>query len=665
MGSEKIVMVGTKAVRQRCMQQLLTDLKALELMLERDLFERDIQRIGAEQELCFVDQSWRPAPVITEVLPELPDPHFTTEYARFNMEINLDPMLFSGDCLSQLEGKLRYYLGEAEAVARKHNAHVLLVGILPTLRRSDVELENMTPLPRYRLITEIMTKMRGSPFEFRIEGTDQLITKDANVLFEGSNTSFQVHYQVDPDDFVPAYNWAQAVTAPLMASATNSPMLVGKRLWRETRIALFQQSVDTRNTAELIRERCPRVSFGTGWVQQSILDIYRSQLARHRLLLGPSTTEDALKVLEGGGIPKLYALNIFNGTIYKWNRACYGITDGKPHLRIENRVLPAGPTIVDEVANAAFWLGMMKGRPEEYDRISERLDFDHAKGNFLRAAHQGMGAHFRWPGLNKQIASPELILKEMLPIAREGLQKARIETADIDRYLGIIQERVETGKTGSQWILDSYQDLKKLHSKDEAQVATVAGIYHRQQQGDPVHTWNLAGIEEAGSWANRYGMIDQIMSTDLFTVNEDDLVDFVAHIMEWRKIRHLPVENDRGELVGILTAKDLVRYYSNRYCRENKKKRSVKELVSTRAFSVSPDTSTIEALALMRRAGLDCLAVVDGKHLMGIVTEHDFVMVAEQLLKEVGRGLSPIDQAGAHSAKTGSVRKRTGGRKKT
>ncbi|HHJ51338.1 MAG TPA: CBS domain-containing protein, partial [Phaeodactylibacter sp.] len=367
--------------------------------------------------------------------------------------------------------------------------------------------------------------------------------------------------------------------------------------------------------------------------RESVMELYREEVAMHKLLLKPKKMEDALKVLEEGRTPKLYSLSIHSGTIYRWNRACYGISpNGKPHLRIENRVLPAGPSTADETANAAFWLGMMLNMPPKYRRLWEKMDFDLAKGNFLRAARQGLGVYFSWPGLRKKISAPELIRKELLPIAREGLKKAKVAAKDIERYLGIIEERVRSGKTGSQWILDSFNSLRRQSSKDEAIVATTAALWKRQQSGKPVHEWEPAQLTEAGNWMNRFGTIQQIMSTDLITASENDLIDFVAQLMNWRNIRHLPIENDRGELVGLITSKQLVQHYSENCDRPDI--RSAKDIMITKIVAVEPDTPTIEAVELMREHGFSCLPVLQDKKLFGIVTESDFVNMAAQVLKE-------------------------------
>ncbi|TAK46562.1 MAG: CBS domain-containing protein [Saprospiraceae bacterium] len=637
MGAEKVAIIKDKSMRLKATRHLLGDLKALEWMLERGVFESGVQRIGAEQELSITGGDWKPAPVLMEILAQVNDEHFTTEFAKFNLEINLDPLVFTGDCFTRMEQDLSSLIAKGEKIARTLNAHLILAGIVPTLRRSDINLKNITPLPRYHHLINALRELRGESFEFRIEGANQWISKAEDSFIESCNTSFQVHFQVHPTEFVQAYNWALAISAPVLAAATNSPLLLGKRLWRETRIALFEQSTDTRNSSHVYRDQPPRVSFGSGWVKNSVLDIYREEATIHKILFASTREEDAGKVLLKGGVPNLYELCIHNGTIYNWNRACYGITDGKPHLRIENRMLPAGPTIIDEVANAAFWTGLMNGLPEEYKNIREIMDFQTARRNFQYAAKLGLGANFYWPHTNKQIPAGELILKELLPIAREGLKKSGIAADDITRLAGIIEERVSSGKTGSQWMLDALSQLQQNGSKDEALVALTAGMSKRQQEGKPVHLWNLPEMAEAGTWKNRFSTIEQIMVTELYTVTEDDPVDLVANIMFWRNIRHVPVENPKGEITGLVTCKLLMFYYSNNY--QPGKKACVKDIMTTHLITVSPQTKTTDAIELMMKNDVACLPVIYQNKLAGLVTERDFVKISAELLTETDEAL--------------------------
>lgn len=610
---------------------LLRDLNALKQMYERGLMDDGPAHVGVEQELYLVDRFWRPAPVIIPLLRAVNDPHFVTEYAAFNGEINIDPFLLGPDAFSNIEIQLLSLLHKVEEEAKKFSTNILLTGILPNLRYTDISLDTMTPMPRYELITEALQEMRGGDFEFHIEGIDELLIKSSTPLFEACNTSFQVHYQLHPGQYVNQYNWAQAIAGPVLAPAVNSPILLGKRLWKETRVALFQQSIDVRQKANHAnRDRTPRVHFGHQWVKDSLLEVFEDNVARFRSIISSDIQENAMQELEAGRIPKLKAFSMHNGTVYRWNRICYGITKGKPHLRVENRVFPSGPTVSDELANAAFWIGLMHGLPEEYHDLSKKMDFDDAKGNFKRAAIHGLETEFRWLG-GQRIKAGKLIRNELLPIARAGLEKAKVDPDSINRYLSIIDERVDTERTGANWILESHAQLKRKHPKSETLVAITAAMHKRMETGEPVHKWTLASFNEIGNWECRYGHIDQLMTKDLYTVRADDTLSLVINLMDWREIRHMPVENGKGELVGLLTASQLFHHYSAE-SDASLKQMKVADIMIRDIITVTPDTRTLEAYRILQHKKIDCLPVIKDNHLVGIVTEHDFSRLAGYLM---------------------------------
>ncbi|HEY7153808.1 MAG TPA: glutamate-cysteine ligase family protein, partial [Gemmataceae bacterium] len=309
------------------LRKLLRDVHALEWMFEHGRIESGVRRIGTEQELFLVDRVWRPNPAALAILERGQQPQWTTELGQFNLEINLDPHEFTGDCLGRMERQLQEELARLRKVAHECGAEAILVGVLPTLRMSDMDLGNMTPSPRYQALNDVLNQMRGGAFEFRLKGIDEVSIAHPSVMLEACCTSFQVHLQIDPDRFVSLYNLAQAITAPLLAAAGNSPLLFGRRLWHETRIPLFQQSTDTRTTSSHLRERFPRVSLGTRWIQQSPVEIFAEDIARFRVLLAVPVAEDPFEALAEDRAPELRALRLFNGTVYRWNRACYGLID--------------------------------------------------------------------------------------------------------------------------------------------------------------------------------------------------------------------------------------------------------------------------------------------------------------------------------------------------
>lgn len=613
---------------------LLRDLAALEEMLRRGDFETDVRRIGAEQELFLVDKFRRPASKATDILKDNTDPYITPELARFNLEFNSDPLFFREDCLTKMETQLTATLKTARDAAKRHDTDLVMIGILPTLRQTDLTLDNMMPVPRYFALNDTLTRMRGGDYEFRIKGTDELLLRHDSMMVEACNTSFQVHLQVDPNDFAAMYNVAQAVAAPVLAAATNSPLLFGKRLWRETRIALFEQSLDTRQPGHPDRFASARVSFGTSWVKKEVVEIFQEDIARFRVLLGTVVKEDPFEAMRDGRAPLLQALRLHNGTIYRWNRPCYGISDGKPHLRIECRILPAGPTIVDEVANAAFWLGLMLGFRKEIGDPSRVMDFDDAKSNLVAAARLGLGAQFNWIG-GEIVPAQDLIVRKLLPMARAGLEIAKVTKTDIDKYLGIIEERVVTGRTGSQWLLSSFQSMKDAGgTRSERMTALVQATIRNQATGEPVHTWPLAERADGGGWKQHYQRVEQYMATDLFTVNKDEVVDLVASLMDWKHIRHVPVEDSQHRLVGLVSHRSLVRLLARGWYAGQNRPIAVGEIMETNPVTVTPESTTLEAIRLMRTHKISSLPVVRDGRLVGMVTERDLVQIAAPLLEQ-------------------------------
>jgi CBS domain-containing protein len=538
--------------------------------------------------------------------------------------------------LSELERTLLETLGMVREAALRCGAEVVLVGILPSLWKSDLDLDNMTPMDRYYALNEAMNRMRGGAYKLYIKGVDELRVEHDSVMLEACNTSFQAHFQAGPDEFAKLYNMSLAATAPVLAVAANSPLLFGRRLWQETRIALFQQSIDTRAAGPDLRESYPRVSFGSEWVDDSVLDIYRRDIARFKVLLSGEVTEDPQELLARGEVPRLRALQLFNSTVYRWNRACYGVNDGTAHLRIENRVLPSGPTPVDEVANAAFWFGLVAGLLEEHEDIREAIRFEDAKGNFHAAARLGLSAPFVWLKGREWVAR-DLILEELVELARYGLSHAGIDSADIDRYLGIIEDRATSRQNGAHWILGSLDAIRERGSQEERMRAITAAISHRQRRNRPVHEWSPAELEEGGGWKPSHLRAEQYMTTDLVTAHEDDPVELVANLMDWHHIRHVPVEDPQSQLAGLVTRRTLLRFLASEEGRQAHEPIPVSRVMQRSLITITPETQTLEAIDIMRRNRISCLPVVREGRLVGLVTERDFMEIARQLLE---KGLS-------------------------
>lgn len=623
---------------QHFVRNLLRDVQALEYMLENDWFESDIVRIGAEQEMCIVhNKTYKPATIAMEALELMKEYDWVeTELAKFNLETNLLPRVFEKDCLSELEKENSSKLEIIRANLKSLNADLILTGILPTLRKYDLEMQNLTPKKRYYALMEaINQQLIGNAYELRLSGIDELLVKHDSPLLEACNTSFQVHLQVAPADFVCLYNISQALAAPVMAIAANSPIVFGKRLWHESRIALFQQSLDIRTTHDHMRERSPRVSFGNGWLDHSIMEIYKEDIARFRVLLSADVEEDALAMIADGKVPKLRALQVHNSTVYRWNRPCYGISEsGKPHLRIENRVLPSGPSVLDEVANAAFWLGAMIGMHEHCKDIRKQLSWEDVRDNFAKAAKFGIDTTFNWFN-DKKVAPCDLILQELLPIARKGLESRQVNTADIDRYLGVIEERAKKHMNGARWQLRAFSKLIKEVSRDEAVSVLTASIVENQTKNKPVHTWKLPDANDLADYRPTKLLVDEFMMTDLFTVQQDDLVELVAQLMDWRKIRYMPVEDSKGRLCGLITSRLLLRYYTHRHKADNQVVTCVKDIMINKPITIGPKATIMQAMQLMRENKIGCLPVVQDKELIGFITEMDFLRISGRLIERL------------------------------
>ena len=636
MGNQDVLRDTDSGQLRRFIAHLLRDIHALEHMLDTGLIESGVHRIGAEQELFLVDAAWHPAPCALDILERIDDPHYTTELGLFNLEINLDPLVFEADCLSRLEGQLNRSLATVRAAAHQCGAEVVLSGILPTLRKSDLALTNMTPKPRYRALNTILTQLRGDDYEFQLKGADELSLKHDSVMLEAGCTSFQVHYQVEPAEFPQCYNIAQVMTAPLLAAAANSPLLFGRRLWRETRIPLFQQSVDTRRASTHLRERAPRVSFGQQWVDHSILDLIQEDLARFRVLIGTPSEENSLRLLEQGGLPELQALRLHTGTVYRWNRGCFGIGGGKAHIRIENRVLPAGPSVVDEVANAAFFLGLLRGGQQTYGDIAQKMPFHNAEINFLAAAQRGLDAQFTWLD-GRVVLARDLIRQDLLPLARDGLRTAGLNPVDIERYLGVIEQRVTVGLTGSSWLLRSLADMRETDTQAARLSALTAAIARRQWAGSPVHEWPLAQVEEGWSEKVHALRIEECMTTDLFTVHPNEPIDLVAKLMDWKRIRHIPVEDDQGKLVGLISCFEVLRHCAPSLQQAESEPLPVGAIMQSKPLTLPPETPLVEAVARMQQEKSASLLVARDERLIGIVTEHDILTLTARLLERSAR----------------------------
>ena len=507
------------------------------------------------------------------------------------MELNLEPLEINKTCLRRLEKNILNKMSVASKFASKFDTKLILTGILPTVRKYDLRFDNITNNQRYFELCESINKIRGENYKLRIRGIDELVFEHDSPLVEGCNTGYQFHLQIGPKDFSRMYNISQLISGPVLAISTNSPMLFGKRLWHETRIAVFQQSTDTRVIGSYHPGTLPRVTFGNQWIDKSIIEIFKEDIIRYKILLKSLKKISKLDPKK----PKLEALSQHNSTVYRWNRPCYGIYNNKPSLRIESRMFPAGPTIVDEVANSAFWLGLMMFYKESnISNISEIIEFDDARTNFYSAAQQGIDCTFKWFD-GKRIDARKLILNDLVPKAAIGLSNINIDPKDIDKYLNIIKDRALTRKTGSRWIIDSFDLLSKKVSNQNALTTITSEIIEKQKKNIPVHKWELAKNSVLINNPSEL-LVEECMDRYIYSVDENESFSLALKINEWKKHDYIVVVNINGKITGELT-KDIL---ENKKNIQNKNNLLVKELMKKNPICIEPNENISNAIKLMK-----------------------------------------------------------------
>src|SRR5580698_8418431 len=476
--------------RRAYREKLARSLDVFARMLRENLFESDPCLVGQEIELNLVDDDGAPSMRNGDVLAEIADPAWATEVGQFNLEINVPPRELTGDAVVGLEEEIRQSLNHGDGRARGLGSRLVMIGILPTLRKSDVTEETLSPNERFRVLNEQIFAARGEDMQIEIEGAEQLLTHSDSITPEAACTSVQLHVQVSPDSFADYWNAAQAIAGVQVALAANSPFLFGKQLWHETRITLFEQATDTRPD-ELKRQGVrPRVWFGERWIT-SVFDLFEENIQYFPALLPITEDEDPVAMLEQGGCPELAEMSLHNGTIYRWNRPVYAVVDGKPHVRVENRVLPAGPSVADVMANAAFYYGLVRVLAESERPVWTQMSFAAAAENLQAAARHGLAGTLYWPGLG-EVGVAELVLRRLLPMARDGLSRWGVGTAHADRLLGIIEQRCLTGRNGATWQIATMSALaERGASRDEALRGMTQRYIDHMHTNEPAHGWPL------------------------------------------------------------------------------------------------------------------------------------------------------------------------------
>ncbi len=465
-------------------------------MLSEHDFSVDHPHVGVEIEFNLVDDAGDPAMKSAEALEAIADDDFQTELGLFNIEINVPPSRASGAGLTRLEEAVREDLNVAQSRAQEVGAHLIMIGILPTLRPEHLARETFAPNPRYHLLSEQILAARGEDIEIVIDGVDRLDTTADSIIPEAACTSTQLHLQVEPDEFAAHWNAAQAIAGVQVAVGANSPFLLGRQLWHETRIPLFEQATDTRSEELKIQGVRPRVWFGERWIT-SVFDLFEENVRYFPALLPIVDDEDPLEELEAGRVPNLPELRLHNGTIYRWNRPIYDTADGRPHLRIENRLLPAGPTVVDTMANAALFYGLVTVIGSSDRPLWSQMSFRAAEDNFHQAARTGMETELYWPSVGT-VPVPELVLRHLLPMAHAGLEQMGVDTEVRDRLLGIIEQRCITGRNGATWLIDDFGHRLEASSGDRpaAMKATTRRYQELMHRNEPVHGWPTGGTDD-------------------------------------------------------------------------------------------------------------------------------------------------------------------------
>jgi len=473
-------------------ERLEACLTVLGEVIRRPGFGAGPATIGAELELVLIDSAGHPLPRNESVRAAAADPRVALELTRFNLELNASPIPLAGRPFAALGDELSLLLDRVAEAAAAHGGRVAVIGILPTISAADLSHAMITDAARYRALGNGLRRLRRDPFRIQIAGADPLDLLSEDIAPEGANTSFQVHLRVEPASFSRVYNAVQLATAPVLAAAGNSPTFLRHRLWEETRVALFKQSVDDRLAGP--RRQHARTSLGTGWLRGGAAELFAESVRLHQPVLPVLAGPYPGTATPAGQAPALDELRLHNGTVWPWNRAVYDPAEGG-HLRIEMRALPAGPTVIDMLANGAYLIGLSLWLADQDERWTYALPFERADHNFYRAAQHGLSARLTWPAWGtdqtRTIIASDLI-GETLPAAREGLLQAGVAAGEADWLLGVIAARASSGQTGAAWQRAALAAAMAETRSQDAFAVMLGRYLDRAASGQPVHCWPVA-----------------------------------------------------------------------------------------------------------------------------------------------------------------------------
>lgn len=479
------LVVGHDDEVQRRLQRCVA---ALQRMVDGGWFVGHEDTVGMEVEFDLVDPLGRPRLINDVALACLGRADMQDELGQFNVELNLAHRRLRGSVLHDCEGDLTDVMHACRARIERLGARLVTVGMLPTVSAEQLTVERISANPRYALLCRRMRAARHRPFLVRIlDGCEPVEFSTDVVAADAAATSLQLHLRVPPDRFADYYNAAQTIAGAQVAVAANSPYLLTRQAWQETRIPLLEQLLDTRRPRDVRAGAPARVRLGDGWVNGPV-ELFDELVRLFPPLFPTLDAEDPDAALQAGHAPSLRELRLHNGTVWRWNRPVYDVQAGRPQLRIENRVLPSGPTAVDMVANAAFYYGLVRAIVDTDDAPSDRMPFAVAERDLHRAARDGLAARLHWRGLDYPV--DQLTCEVLLPAAAAGLDAWGVDPDDRDRYLGVIEARVRCGRTGAAW---QTQTVRHLEEHGMGRIAALGEMTRRYVEhshtGAPVHTW--------------------------------------------------------------------------------------------------------------------------------------------------------------------------------